>query len=151
MEIDIGKRQQTLLVLWFAMLMNMGVLFLVAFMVAPDFTRESFGSTTLMTAVLAALGAFLVVISFAVKRRFLERSVDRQDVSLVQKGFIVAWAICEAGALIGLIDRFLFGNRDYYALFLLAVIGIALQFPRADALRSANYKHQHRANPGIEN
>ena len=152
MEIDIGKRHQTLLVLWFAMLMNMGILFLVAFIVAPDLSQESSRSgTTLTTAVLAALGGFLVVISFAVKRKLLERSVDRQDISLVQKGYVLAWAICEVSALIGLLERFLIGNRDYYALFLLAAIGIALHFPRAEALRSANFKTPPSGESGIGN
>jgi hypothetical protein len=144
MKIDIGKRHQTLMILWFAMLMNMGVLFVVALIAAPaapDVKDETaFGPNSLVTFALAALGAFLVVISFAVKRKFLERSVDRQDISLVQKGFVLAWAICEVSALIGLLERFLIGNRDYYVLFLLAAIGIALQFPRPDHLKAANYK-----------
>jgi len=140
MEIDIGKRQQTLMVLWFAMLMNMGILFVVAFIAAPEARSEADSASSFLTFALAALGTFLVVISFAVKRKFLQRSVDRQDVSLVQKGLVVAWAICEVSALIGLLERFLIGNRDYFVLFLLAAVGIALHFPRPDYLKSASYK-----------
>jgi hypothetical protein len=140
MEVDIGKRHQTLLVLWFAMLMNMGVLFAVAFIAAPEVSKEAAGSTnTIITSVLGAVCAFIVVTSYAVKRKFLERSVDKQDVSIVQKGFILAWAMCEVSALMGLLEKFLIGNRDYYILFLLAVIGIALHFPRAEHLRSASF------------
>lgn len=140
MEENIGKRHQTLLVLWFAMLMNMGVLFAVAFIAAPEAGKETSGSTnTVITSVLGALCAFIVVISFAVKRKFLERSVDKQDVNIVQKGFILAWAMCEVSALIGLLERFVIGNRDYYILFLLAVIGLALHFPRAENLKSASF------------
>ncbi len=119
------------------MLMNMGILFLVAFIAAPEVNGSA---SKLLTLVLAAVATFLVGISFAVKRKFFERSVDRQDMSLVQKGLVVAWAICEVGAMIGLLERFLIGNRDYFVLFLLAAIGIALHFPRRDDLRSANYK-----------
>lgn len=140
MEIDIGKRQQTLMVLWFAMLMNMGLLFVVAFIAAPEARSEANSTSSFLTFALAALGTFLVVISFAVKRKFLQRSVDRQDVSLVQKGLVIAWAICEVSALIGLLERFLIGNRDYFILFLLAAVGIALHFPRPDYLKSASYK-----------
>ena len=137
METEIRKRHQTLLILWFAMLINIGVLFLVAFIAAP----ETNGSPSkLLTLVLAAVATFLVGISFAVKRKFFARSVDRQDISLVQKGLVLAWAICEVSAMIGLLERFLIGNRDYFVLFLLAAIGIALHFPRLDDLRSANYK-----------
>jgi hypothetical protein len=141
MEVDIGKRQQTLLVLWLAMLMNMGVLFAVAFIAAPEVSKETAGSpNTVITSVLGALCAFIVVISFAVKSKFLQRSVVKQDVTIVQKGFIIAWAMCEVSALIGLVERFVIGNNDYYILFLLAVIGIALHFPRAENLKSASFK-----------
>jgi len=137
MEVEIGKRHQTLLILWFAMLMNIGVLFLVAFIAAP---AKNSSDGNLITFAVAGLAAFLVLISFAVKRKFLERSVNRQDTSLVQKGLIVAWAICEVSAMIGLLERFLIGNWDYFVLFLLAAIGIALHFPRRDELLAANYK-----------
>ena len=46
----------------------------------------------------------MVVISFAVKRRFLAQSVERQELALVQTGLIVALAMCEASALFGLVD-----------------------------------------------
>ena len=137
METESGKRHQTLLILWFAMLMNMGLLFLVAFIAAPATAGPP---SKVLTLVLAALAAFLVVASFAVKRGFLKRSVDRQDPSLVQKGLIVAWAICEVSAMIGLLERFLIGNWDYFVLFLLAAVGIALHFPRRDDLLAASYK-----------
>jgi len=137
MEIETGRRHQTLLILWCAMLMNMGILFLVAFIAAPE-TNNS--ASKVLTLVLAAVAVFLVGISFAVKRKFIERSVDRQDTSLVQKGLILAWAICEVSAMIGLLERFLIGNWDYFVLFLLAAIGIALHFPRRDDLLAASYK-----------
>jgi len=140
MEIDIGKRQQTMLVLWFAMLMNVGVLFLVAFFVAPDVSAETSNRSTFwITFALAALGVFLVLASFLVNRKLLERSVDQQDVSLVQKGFVLAWAICEVSALMGLLERFLLGNLNYL-LFLIAMVGIALHFPRREHVVSAIYK-----------
>ena len=137
MEIDIGRRHQTLLILWFAMLMNIGILFLVAFIAAPAANNSA---SKVLTLVFAALATFLVGISFAVKRKFLEKSVDWQDMSLVQKGLIVAWAICELSAMLGLLERFLIGNWDYFVLFLLAAIGIALHFPRRNDLLAANYK-----------
>lgn len=137
---EIDKRYQTLLILWFAMLMNIGILFMVAFIAAPDRNDVTGPSSKILTFAFAAVGAFLVVISFAVKRKFFARAVDQQDVSLVQKGLILALAICEVSAMIGLLERFVIGNRDYFVLFLLAAIGIALHFPKRDDLRSANYK-----------
>ena len=57
---------------------------------------------------LTALGTFLVIVSFAVKAKLFERSVERQDVSLVQKGLVIACAMCEVSALLGLLEHFLY-------------------------------------------
>ncbi len=140
MEINLDKRYQTLVVLWCAQLMSIGLFFLVALIAAPEVNNETSSAATLITLALAALGAFLVVTSFVVKRKLLERSVAQQDISLVQKGLVVALALCEVCALIGLLERFVIGNRDYYLLFVIAAIGIALHFPRREHLTSASFK-----------
>jgi len=141
MEIDLDKRYQTLRVLWFAMLMNIVIFFVVGWITGPALTSRT-GSEpfSLVTFVLAALGGFLVVTSFTVKNKMLERSVDRQDINLVQKAFILAWAICEVSAVIGLVERFVLGNSDYFLMEVIALIGILLHFPKRDHLRSASYK-----------
>ena len=41
--------------------------------------------------------------------------------------------------LLGLLERFTIGNREYYWLFLLAAAGIAFHFPRRSQLESASY------------
>src|SRR5438034_5677913 len=40
---------------------------------------------SLLIVALTALGTFLVIVSFSVKGKLFERSVEKQDVSLVQK------------------------------------------------------------------
>jgi uncharacterized membrane protein YhaH (DUF805 family) len=140
METNLEKRQQTLLVLWCAQLMSVVLLFLVAFLAAPEITNDAGSANNVLTFVFAALASFLVVISFVVKRKLLERSVDQQDVTLVQKALIVAWALCEVGALLGVVERFVIGNRDYFLLFIIAALGMALHFPRGEYLKSASFK-----------
>jgi hypothetical protein len=139
MDVNLNKRYQTLIVLWFAILMNIGVFFLVSFFAGPGNPPTGLPNS-LLTFVLAALGTFLVVLSFAVKRKLLERSVDNQDVNLVQKALVIACAMCEVAALLGLLERFVIRNRDYYLLFLVAAIGTALHFPRRGQLEAATYK-----------
>jgi hypothetical protein len=92
--------------------------------------------------VLAAVGALILVLSFAVKRKILERSVEKQDVMLVQQALVVAWAMCEASALLGVVERFVIGSGDHYLLFLIAAVGIALHVPRRNQLLSATWKDQ---------
>ena len=138
MDTNLDKRYQTLVVLWFAMMMNIVVFFMVALFAAPE-SPTSTGSSILMF-VLAGLGTFLVVISFAIKRKLLERSVMNQDVTMVQKALVLACAMCEAAALLGLIERFVMGGNDFYLLFFVAAVGTALHFPRREQLQAATYK-----------
>ena len=141
MQIDLDKRYQALVVLWFALLMNIGVFFLLSLFVAPGLGSEPGHAPSLLLIVgLMALGTFLVILSFAVKVKFLARSVEKQDVNLVQKALVIACAMCEVSALLGLLERFLIGNREYYLLFLIAAAGTAFHFPRREHLLAATYK-----------
>ena len=141
MESNLDKRYQTLVVLWFALLMSVGMYFLfAAFLMPPANVDPASPPSRLLSIGLAALAAFLVVASFAVKRKFLERSVEQQDVALVHKGVVIACAMCEVSALIGMLERLVIGNREYYVLFLIAAAGMAFHFPRRSQLEAASYK-----------
>lgn len=139
--LNIDARYRTMLTLWFALLMSIGIYFAVSVFLAPPISNASeTPPTTLFTVVLTALGTLFVVLSFVVKRKILERSVERQEVALVQQALIVACVMCEASALLGLLERFLFDSHEYYLLFLISAIGTALHFPRREQLLSATYK-----------
>src|SRR6266566_4717584 len=117
MQSNLDKRYQTMVVLWFSLLASVGMYLLVALFVAPQHANEPQNSSShLMIVVLTASGTFLVIVSVVVKQRILERSVDKQDVNLVQKALVVACAMCEVSALLGLLERFTIGNREYYRL-----------------------------------
>jgi NADH:ubiquinone oxidoreductase subunit 2 (subunit N) len=142
MESNLDKRYQTLLILWFALFMSVGMYFLFAVFLLPEVSIEPGNPPSRLLSIgLAALGAFLVVASFAVKRKLLERSVEQQDVRLVQKGLVIACAMCEVSALLGMVERLVIGNREYYLLFLIAAAGIAFHFPRRSQLEAASYKN----------
>ncbi len=143
MEIDLNKRYQTLLVLWFALLMSVGMYFIFSVVAGPEISPERVNPpNSLLMAALTALGALLVIVSFAVKRKLLERSVEQQDLSLVQKALVIACALCEVSAVLGLIEYFVVRNREYYLLFLIAAVGIAFHFPRRSQLEAASYKNR---------
>ena len=115
MESNLDKRYQTLVVLWSALLMSIGMYFLFSVLVAPRVINEPGNpSRSPLIVALTALGTFLVIASFDVKRKLLERSVEKQDVSLVQKSLVIACAMCEVSALLGLLEHFIIGNREYY-------------------------------------
>jgi len=142
MESNLDKRYQTLIVLWFALFMSIGGYFLVLVFAAPEVANEPHNQPSRFLSLgLGAVGGFLVIASFVVKRRLLERSVEKQDVLLVQKAMVIACAMCEVSALLGVIERFVMGSREYYLLLLVAAAGVAFHFPRRSQLESASYKN----------
>jgi hypothetical protein len=148
MQNDLDKRYQTLLILWVSIAMSIGLLFLVTLFAAPESAGEPPNSPNpVLLFTLAAIGTFSVVLSFAVKRKILQASVEKQDVTLVQKALVVACAMCEVAALLGIAGRFVAGTRDYLVLFLVAAVGIALHFPKRDQLIAASWKDQSGSRP----
>jgi NADH:ubiquinone oxidoreductase subunit 2 (subunit N) len=139
-EGNIDGRYRTMLVLWVVMLMNIGLFFVFSLFLVPEAVNEPVAPVNSLFITVVALGAFTIIISFAVKRKFFERSVEKQEVDLVQKGLVIACAMCEVSALLGLVLRFLIDQREYYLLFLIAAIGTAFHFPRREQLLSATYK-----------
>lgn len=144
-ETNVQARYPTMVVLWVGQLMSIAALFFFSLFAGPTLNDkpDSWG-TSLSSALLAAMGAFLVVISFIVKKKFLERSVDRQQVDLVQKAYLIAGAISEVSAILGVVVRFVTSGPDYHFLFLFAALGVALHFPRAQHLAAATYKSSFR-------
>ena len=140
MEVDLNKRYQTLLILWFALLMSVVMYFVFVQIAAPPIANAETPSNSPLIIGVTALGAVFVLVSFVVKRKLLEQSVEKQDPGLVQKAMIVALALCEVAALLGLLERFVFGNREYYLLFIVAALGDLFHFPRRSQLEAASYK-----------
>ena len=134
-QTDLNARYRTMLILWFALLMNIGVFFAFSLILGQD--TGAAAPDALLTAVLTALGILLVVLSFPVKWKLLKRSVEKRDVQLVQKALVVGCVMCEASALLGLMERFLVAGRGYYLLFLIAAIGTALHYPSRDQVIAA--------------
>jgi hypothetical protein len=89
MESNLDKRYQTLVVLWFALLMSIGMYFLFSMFVAPKVGNEPRNpASSLLIVALTALGTFLVI-SFPVNE-IARALVERQDVGLVHRPRIVA-------------------------------------------------------------
>jgi hypothetical protein len=144
MEIDLNKRYQTMIVLWFAMLMSVGMSFVFTLLVTPHINKDLDNSLrSLLIFGLTALGMFLVVLSFALKNKVLKRSVEKQDINLVQKALVFACVMCEATGFLGLIEFLIVGNRESYWLLVLAAGGIALHFPRRSQLEAASYQSRN--------
>jgi hypothetical protein len=145
MEGDFNKRYQTLLVLWFGLFMSV-VMYFVFSLVAPFTNDQSNPANPTLVITLMVLGFLLVLLSFVVKGKLLELSIQKQDPGLVQKALVVACALCEVSAVLGLLERFLIGYRYYYFLFLFSAAGIALHFPRRSQLQNAGFRDRQQLN-----
>ena len=137
-EVFVDAQFRTMLVLWFAFLMSI-VMYLVISLVVAQAEQPA---NRLLTLVFSAVSAFLVVVSFAVKKRFLAQSVETQQIRLVNTGFILAAALCEAAALIGLLDLFISRDPYYVVLISISFLGLLLHFPRRSHLEAASFKIQ---------
>jgi len=88
-EADLDKRYQTLVVLWFGLLMSVAMYFLVS-LIAPAINDQPGNQpNSILVIALMVLGFLLVILSFAVKSKLLGRSVEKQDISLVQKSLVI--------------------------------------------------------------
>jgi hypothetical protein len=116
MEPDLDKRYQTILTLWAALLMSV-VMYFIFMQFIVGFGAPSETPNPVLLIVMIVVSALLVLASFFVKARLLQRSVEKQDTGLVQKAVIVACAMCEVSAILGIIAGLVFSSRISYLLF----------------------------------
>jgi hypothetical protein len=135
----VDARYRVMLILWFAILMSVGIFFLIAQVVERPPAEGSRQTFLLMIAAVAGLN---ILFSFVIKHRLFAQAVTRQRPDLVQNAMIVAVALCETCALFGLMAYFTTGTPYYYIFFIVSVVGILLHFPRRDQLLAASYKSQ---------
>ena len=137
--IDSAKSEaqyRTMLILWFAFLMTIVMYFVITLLIA----RQEGESNRVLTTVLSAASIAAVGSSFAVKKKFFARAIEEQQMRLVNTGFVVAAALCEVGALLGLVDFLVARDRYYFLLIGIAFLGMLLHFPKRGDLEAANYK-----------
>lgn len=140
---NLDTRYRTMLTLWAAQIMSIGLLLFVALYAGPPAEAQvQVADNRVLGFVFAGIGSFSAIISFAVKSKLLQRSVEIQDPSLVQKALVLACALCEVPALLGVIERFVLPGREFLLLFAISAIAMALHFPRRNSLLAAAYKSQ---------
>ncbi|HEX8143699.1 MAG TPA: hypothetical protein VF553_13955 [Pyrinomonadaceae bacterium] len=137
--IAVDARFRTMMIIWFAILMSVGVIFFVTPIVQPVPVEQ--GDQTLLW-VFAALSMTPLLLSFVLKSRLLAQAVREQRPELVQSALILALALCEAVSLFGMMARLTTGTRYYYIFFVVSVLGILLHMPRRDQLLAASVKGQ---------
>jgi hypothetical protein len=133
---------RTMRILWVVFLICVGLFVLVTVLTRPDdeTVAEMGGGNTTLLYVLAALALASVAASFVAKGIFYRRAAEQQLPALVQVGFTLAMALCEAGVLFGLVGVFVTRNDAAYLLFALGALGMVLHIPRREQVEAAYYK-----------
>jgi Na+/citrate or Na+/malate symporter len=134
---NIDARMRTMRTLWFALLLSV-VMYYVFSLVAERPENPTPNNTLSLALMVVAVS--MVLVSFLVKNKLLNQAIDLQQTQRVQQAYIVALAICEVPALLGLLDFFITGNRYYYVLMIIAVCGQLLHFPRREHVENAAFK-----------
>jgi hypothetical protein len=132
-ESNIALRYRTLLTLWFAIAMSLVMwLVLIRLVSTTNAVNQKLGL------VLVCLSIVPMSLSFLVKQIMLGKAIARQHTMLVQQAYVVAWALCEAAALSGLLAHFVAVSPHYYVAFIIAGLGMLLHFPQKKHLLSAS-------------
>lgn len=132
----IELRIRTMRILWLAFVLSVVMYFVFTLFVGRNETATP-NNTLSLTLLIVALSA--VLISFLLKSKLLNRAVEQQQVPMIQQAYVVTWAIAEVGALLGLLDFFVTGNRYYYVPILIAGAGQLLHFPRREHVENAAF------------
>ena len=137
MQENIEPRIRTMRTIWIAMLMSTGFYYAFTFFVKRP---ENVELNSTLFLVLAAIALSTAFISFPIKNKLISQATEQQHLPLVQQAYILAWALSEVPALLGLLDFFLTGNRYFYVLFLIGVFAQLLHFPRREHVINASFK-----------
>ncbi|MCA1629333.1 MAG: hypothetical protein LC785_12445 [Acidobacteria bacterium] len=122
-----GARFRGLTIIWGAQFFSL-LMFYGLTRLAPVGERAG-GDRTLPLA-LAAIALTAFAASFFVKSMLVARAVATRRPEAVTSGYIVAFALCEACALMGLVAHFTTGAREAIYFFAAAALGFLLHFPR---------------------
>lgn len=131
----VEQRIRTLRILWIAMFMSIVFYYALTFFIAPS---EGVEPNTTLFLVLLGVAVSTTLVSFFVKNSIINRAVEQQNLQLVQQGYIVALALTEVPALLGLVTHISTGDRNFYVLFLISVFGQLLHFPRREHVINAS-------------
>lgn len=134
---NIELRLRTLQILWLGLTLSVGVYYAVTLFAERP---EDLEPNNVQSLALIVVALSTTLISFAVKNKLLSKAIEARQVPQVQQAYIVAWAMVEVAALLGILEFFTTNNPYYYVLFIIAAGAQLLHFPRRDHVANAAFK-----------
>lgn len=137
---------KTLLMIWVALLVSQVTLLVAVYFAKPevfrfDFSKPFFfGDSPILPLAFALLAFANFGLSFFLKKRAFAQAIEKQQISYVQTGLILALAFCESISLIGVVLAIVFAYQYFFLWIAFGILGIILHFPRRDDVIAASYK-----------
>jgi F0F1-type ATP synthase membrane subunit c/vacuolar-type H+-ATPase subunit K len=132
-EAEVAANYSTLRIIWLAILAGVISLFIVSRVVQPSMIEGGH----IVFWMLMAVGISTFGASFILKYKLQKLAVEKQQPGGVRSAYIIAFALCEATGIFGLIAHLMTGIEHYYFFFVLSGFGILLHKPQRDDLLAA--------------
>lgn len=134
---NVELRIRSMRVMWIALILNIALFFGLTLFAHRS---EDVEPNNMLSLILIVIAASTTLVSFLIKGKLLNKAIDQGQVQQVQQAYVVAWAVTEVAALLGLLDYFMTADRYYYVPFLIALCGQLLHFPRSEHAVSASFR-----------
>ncbi|MFT3745003.1 MAG: hypothetical protein QM785_12010 [Pyrinomonadaceae bacterium] len=144
-KIDPEQAYRTLLIIWAALVVSQFFFIVILFVLRPalfkfEFTQPLIGSNPVIILIGGAIAVSNLFLSFIFKKRFLDQSVNEQNVGLVQTAMIAACALCESISMIGLVAAFIANYQYFFIFFALGILGMLFHMPKRNDIHAATFK-----------
>ena len=137
LQYQIEQRLRNIRILWLGLFLSIGGYYVFTRLIQHPGEVETNSNLSL---VFIAIALLTIPISFVIRSKILMQSVELQRSELVQQGYIIALAIIEVGALLGIVDYIFNGNPYYFVPMIVAACGQLLHFPRRQHVIDASFK-----------
>jgi F0F1-type ATP synthase membrane subunit c/vacuolar-type H+-ATPase subunit K len=122
-----GARFRGLMIIWAAQFFSLLMFYGLARLTPVD---ERAGDDRTLLLALAAIALTTFAASFFVKATLVARAVATRRPEAVTSGYVAAFALCEACAILGVVAHFTMGARESIYFYGAAALGFLLHFPR---------------------
>ena len=123
------SRYRSALIIWGAQVSALVMFFVLTRIVGREADAGGDNDRVLLLALaVAALMAF--ALSFVLKAKLISQAAAQGRPDLATSAYIIAFALCEAAAIFGVVAHFVTGAPESLYFFIPAALGLALHFPR---------------------
>lgn len=122
------SRYRGALIIWGAQVSALVMFFVLTRIVGREADAGGDNRFLLLALAVAALMAF--ALSFVLKAKLISQAAAQGRPDLATSAYVIAFALCEAAAIFGVVAHFVTGAPESLYFFVPAALGLALHFPR---------------------